>query len=213
NPGGAAQQQAPSGTIDMSKLPLLNPDGESSASPVAAQSTCSGKYTVVSGDSWSLIADKVSVSVSSLLDVNDATTSTMLHVGDVLCLPKGASSPTTNAPVTTKAPSTTVKTTTTVAAPSGPYYSPAQIEAIIRDVWPDNLEDTALMIAIRESKLNPYVHNWCCYGLFQIYWEVHDVWLIPRGVTSAAQLYDPRTNATAAYWIYQRSGSFAPWGM
>ncbi|MFZ9627711.1 MAG: hypothetical protein ACO3C1_00005, partial [Ilumatobacteraceae bacterium] len=60
NPG-AGEQQAPTGTIDMSALPLLDPDGDAS-SPVTAQSSCSGRYTVVSGASWSLIADKVSVS-------------------------------------------------------------------------------------------------------------------------------------------------------
>ena len=207
--------QPPSATIDMSALPLLTRPSKSTptSAAVAAQVTCGSKYTVVSGDSWSLIADKVSVSLSSLLAVNDATTRSVLLVGEVICLPQGASAPTTNAPPTTKAPTTTRPPSTTVAPPSGPTYTAAQIEAIIREIWPDDLEDTALYIARRESNLNPYARNWCCYGLFQIYWEVHDVWLIPRGITSASQLFDPRTNTTVALWVYQRSGSFRPWGM
>lgn len=214
NPG-AAPDQPPSATIDMSALPLLSRPSKSAptSAAVAAQATCGSKYTVVSGDSWSLIADKVSVSLSSLLAVNDATTRSVLLVGEVICLPQGASAPTTNAPPTTKAPTTTRPPSTTVAPPSGPSYTPAQIEAIIREIWPDDLEDTAIAIAYRESRFNPYARNWCCYGLFQIYWEVHDAWLIPRGVTSASQLFDPRTNTTVALWVYQRSGSFRPWGM
>lgn len=212
---GAAAEQPPTATIDMSALPLLSRPSKSTptSAAVAAQAVCGSKYTVVSGDSWSLIADKVSVSLSSLLAVNDATTRSVLLVGEVICLPKGASAPTTNAPPTTKAPTTTKPPSTTVAPPSGPTYTAAQIEAIIREIWPDDLEETAIYIARRESNLNPYARNWCCYGLFQIYWEVHDVWLIPRGVTSASQLFDPRTNTTVALWVYQRSGSFRPWGM
>lgn len=122
------------------------------------------------------------------------------------------------APSTTqqKAPSTTVVPASTIPAPPPPpanTYSKVQVEAIVREVWPDDLEDEAVRIATRESNLNPVVRNSCCIGLFQIYYSVHRSWLAQIGVSSASQLYDPRTNAAAALTLYQRSGSFAPWNL
>ena len=69
----------------------------------AAQGTfvsqCPGAtYTVVRGDSWSLIAARQQVTMASLLTANRATTSTWLFPGNVLCLP-GAT--TTTAPAAT----------------------------------------------------------------------------------------------------------------
>ena len=46
-------------------------------------------YDVVRGDSWFWIADKVDVSVTKLLDANEATADDLLLVGDRLCLPGG----------------------------------------------------------------------------------------------------------------------------
>ena len=57
----------------------------------------------------------------------------------------------------------------------------------------------------------PSAKNFCCYGLFQIYYNVHKGWLAQMGITSGSQLWDPRTNATAALALYHRSNSFAPW--
>ncbi len=79
-------------------------------------------------------------------------------------------------------------------------------------MWPDDIEDRALEIARRESNYQSNVNNWCCYGLFQIHWSAHRSWLATIGVTSAAQLYDPMVNASAAYALYQRAGGFGPWG-
>ncbi len=109
------------------------------------------------------------------------------------------------------------KTTTppTTAAPSPPparTASAAEVEAIIRSVWPDDLEERALQIAWRESNLNPSARNSCCYGLFQVYWNVHRSWLSGLGITSVSQLYDPATNARAALGLYQRAGGWGPWG-
>lgn len=208
NPGAS---QTTTSTISLDDLPVLQKPGSTAAQSVAVADTCT-PYTVVSGDSWSYIADKVSVSTSDLLAANGATSKTLLLVGDSLCLPDGASAPTTNAPTTTSGTTTTTKSTTTTTVPATTYTA-AEVERIIREVWPDELEDTALAIAIRESKLNPYAHNWCCYGLFQIYWDVHKKWLGAHGITSASQLYDPRVNSYVAYLVYQRSGNFSPWGM
>jgi hypothetical protein len=83
---------------------------------------------------------------------------------------------------------------------------------IIRDVWPDDLEERAVEIAWRESNHQSNVNNSCCYGLFQIHWTAHQSWLTATGITSSTQLLDPLANAMAAYTLYQRAGGFGPWG-
>ncbi len=202
---------------------------EATQTSVLDVSACAKTYKVVAGDYWILIARKVSVGLSDLLDINNASTETALFAGATICLPPNASPPTTEAPATTAAPAvttpattiapaTTVKsTTTTTTTPAAPptttkTYTRAEIEQIIRDVWPDDQEEKALQIAWRESNYIPTVRNYCCFGLFQIYYNVHKGWLAAIGVTSADKLYDPRVNATAAYALYLRAGGWGPWG-
>jgi hypothetical protein len=120
---------------------------------------------------------------------------------------------TTVAPTTTKpTPTTTKPAPTTTEAPPTVHYDNSEIEAIIRAVWPDELEDKALVVANRESTLQPNVRNYCCFGLFQIYYETHKKWLAELGVQSAEDLYDPQVNTYAAYVLYQRAGGWGPWG-
>jgi hypothetical protein len=114
------------------------------------------------------------------------------------------------ATTTTAKPTTTTATTTTTIPPPV-VYSPAQSEAAIRKVWPDDLEAKAVAIATRESTLHNVAHTSCCYGLFQIKFSVHQQWLATMGVARAEQLYDPTVNATVAYQLYLRSG-WGPWG-
>lgn len=176
---------------------------------------CAAKYTVASGDAWILIANRAKVTLTSLLAVNNATASTALYPGRSICLPAGATTP--KAPTTTqpaaKAPTTTApKAPTTTAPKPAKSYTKAQVTQIIRDIWPDNLEDKAIAIATRESNLTPAVRNYCCFGLFQIYYKVHKTWLATLGITSAEQLYDPKINTYAAYVMYQRSG-WGPWAL
>ena len=59
----------------------------------AAASTAPATYTVVAGDSWFSIALAAAITTGSLLASNDATASSGLHPGDVLCLPGGATTP------------------------------------------------------------------------------------------------------------------------
>src|SRR5947207_3150732 len=80
-----------------------------------------------------------------------------------------------------------------------PTTDAATVEALIREIWPDDIEDRALAIATRESHLNPNVHNYCCYGVFAIYFDMGRNFLPQMGITSPQQLLDPRTNITAAY--------------
>jgi hypothetical protein len=117
--------------------------------------------------------------------------------------------PKATTPPTTKAPATTTTTAAALAPPPN-AYSKDDVEAIIRSVFPADQADQAVRIATRESNLVPTVRNWCCFGLFQIYFQMNQKTLAAIGVTSAEQLYDPRVNAEAAYAIWQRSG-WAPW--
>ena len=171
------------------------------SSPAVTTTRCGDAYTVRSGDAWSLIADRASVTTSDLLAANGANSSTLIHPGEEICLPPGAR---ISAPATTTPPPTT-----TVAKPPAPTR--AEAEAIIREIWPDDLEDEAVRIAWRESNHIATVENWCCLGLFQIYWNVHRGWLADIGVTDRNQLFDARTNTRAAYALYQRAGGWGPW--
>jgi hypothetical protein len=97
--------------------------------------------------------------------------------------------------------------------PPAPPPEARSVEQIIRDVWPDNLEDKAVRTAMRESGPNLKVDaaNACCYGLFQIYWSVHRRWLAADfGVQKPSDLFDPEVNARAAYALYQQVG-WQPW--
>ena len=202
---------------------------------------CALEYEVVGGDFWIRIADGSGAALADVLAVNDATVSTPLYPGRSICLPDGAVLPppppasTAVAPTsastsgtrnsssasnnstgsTTPAattPATTTPATTTPAPAPVSTARPAEVEAIIRAVWPDDLEDRALEIARRESSLDPMAKNSCCYGLYQVYWSVHRSWLSGLGVTSADQLYDPATNARVALALYERAGGWGPWG-
>lgn len=186
-----------------------------------AAPVCNSTYTVRAGDYWLGIARAHSVTLDALLGQNGATVEAALFPGESVCLPAGAQAPTTSrvpattrpTPTTPRPPATTRAPATTAApAPPARTYSRDEVISIIRFVWPDDLEDKALAIAERESNFVPTANNYCCYGLFQIYWSVHQRWLWNMGVSSASQLYDPATNAAAAFALYQRSGGWGPWG-
>ena len=168
----------------------------------SASAACTS-FTVERGDSWSLLADYAGVGLSSLLRANNATHRTVILPGQKLCVPQGAAFNRPGASVIAEA------ATPKLVVPKK-RLSPAQSEAIIREIFPDKLERRALKIARRESNLNHVAHSWCCLGLFQIYFGANKAFLGTLGVTNASQLLDARTNATAAYAMYQRSG-WAPW--
>jgi hypothetical protein len=188
---------------------------------------CAVDYEVQPGDYWLRLADGADAPLAEILEANGATTSTPLYPGTTICLPAGSSTPppppaptstsaptTTAAPPTTAAPTTTSTTTTTTTTATTVAPSPAgpqDVQQIIRDVWPDELEERALEIAFRESRYVPTAKNSCCYGIFQIYWKVHRSWLADLGITDDQQLYDPATNARAALALYERSGGWGPW--
>ena len=183
---------------------------------------CAIDYEVVAGDFWIRLADAAEVPLAELLEANGASSSTPIYPGTSICLPAGATTPvapTTTVPTSTTPatipPATTTPVTTEPvgATPSSSNSTPAEVKQIIRDVWPDELEERAIEIAYRESRYVPTAQNYCCYGLFQIYWSVHRTWLDDIGITDGQQLFDPATNARAAYALYQRAGGWGPWGV
>lgn len=74
--------------------------------------------------------------------------------------------------------------------------------------------NTAVAIALAESGGRPVTYNpetaagtpdgEGSYGLWQIYLHAHPEY-------AYANLYDPQTNANAAYALYQSAGGFSPW--
>ena len=170
-------------------------------------------YTVRPGDSLYGIARRQGVTIAALLAANRLTLASVIHPGQRLTIPGAGSSPPTagpSTPPTTAAPRPViVPPTTTTPTP----VNAAAVERIVRDVWPDALEDTALAIAWRESGYQPRAQNQCCSGLFQIYYDVHKGWLADLGIDSRNDLYDARTNAEAAFALYQRAGGWGPWSL
>jgi hypothetical protein len=172
--------------------------------------TCAIDYEVVAGDFWIRLADAAEVPLAELLEVNGASSLTPIYPGTSICLPAGATTPTP--PTTAASAPTTPAATPGGTTPSSTNSTPDEVKQIIRAVWPDELEERAIEIAHRESRFVPTAKNFCCYGLFQMYWTVHQSWLNDIGITDGHQLYDPATNARAAYELYQRAGGWGPWG-
>jgi LysM repeat protein len=83
----------------------------------ASVPACPGAtYSVVSGDSWSRIAGRVGVSMTALVNANAATTATIIHPGQTLCLPSTAS---------------VVATTTTTPAQAAAPAAPATVSIAV----------------------------------------------------------------------------------
>ena len=211
--------------------PATTPATEPATTPATTVDACGREYELGAGDYWIRIADAAGVSLADLLGVNNASIDTVLVPGRSICLPVGAATPappTTVAATTTRSPAATAPsrsgTSTQAPTTAAPATTPAttspprpaavpetEATAIIREVWPDELEERALEIAWRESNHRSNVNNFCCYGLFQIYYSVHRSWLASLGIDSAEDLFDPRANAIAAYTLYQRAGGWGPW--
>ena len=159
---------------------------------LAAAAGCTQHHVAKPNDSWTRLAARFGLALPELLSLNGASESTPIFVGDRVC----------------------ISTRPVFTAPSQ-QFSRKQVRSIIREVWPDDLEDTALFVAQRESN---FVHavvggkNNCCLGLFQIYWSVHKGWLPTIGISQPSQLLEPRANAEAALALFRRNGnSWRPW--
>ena len=224
------QEAAPSASTGPTATtsPAVGDVTQATVSPGAAVATvsataerqipaCPSTYVAGSGDSWYRIADAAGVTPSALLAENRATVHTVILPGDEICLPAGATMPsqpstTTQPPATTQPPVTSAPATTQPPVTSAPA-SAAQVQQMIREIWPDELEEKALQIAWRESNYIPTAYNgFCCYGVFQIYWSVHASWLDDYGIYSSSDMFDARKNVAAAYALYQRAGGWGPWG-
>ena len=162
-----------------------------SGSPASA-AACTRQHSAKPNDSWSRLAARFKLSLRELLAMNSASARTAIFIGDAICV---SQQPTVTKPTET--------------------YTRRQVVAIIREVWPDEHEENALLVARRESNYVPTAVGGtrnCCYGLFQMYWSVHRSWLAKSGITEPSQLLDPRTNAEAALALFRRNGnSWRPW--
>jgi LysM repeat protein len=170
--------------------------------PAAPPPATSRTYTVQPGDSLFGIARRLGVSSTSLLAANRLTLTSVIHPGQRLAIPARTTPPPAPGSPSTPSPS-----------PSPTPAGAEVVERIIRDVWPDALEERALAIAWRESRYDSGAQSRCCSGLFQIYYDVHRGWLAALGIDSRNDLYQPRTNAEAAFALYRRAGGWGPWSL
>ncbi|MFM7490153.1 MAG: LysM peptidoglycan-binding domain-containing protein [Actinomycetota bacterium] len=202
--------------------PPTEPTREPAEVSTRTAPSCGLSYVVQRGDSWFGIAKRAGVKAGPLASVNGKTIQSPLKVGQTICLPDGAKRPaTTTAPTTAPSTNSSSNGAATGATSSNdmrnvPYnptqlYSRDEVAQIIRDVWPDHLENDAMFVAQRESKFNPGSRSACCIGVFQINWSAHKRWLANQGITDPAQLFDPVTNARMALITWERSGSWKPW--
>ncbi|NCZ71058.1 MAG: LysM peptidoglycan-binding domain-containing protein [Actinobacteria bacterium] len=152
------------------------------------------------GDSWSRIASKAGVKSTELAIANGKNLRSTLLVGQKICLPPGAH---------IAAPQSTSQSS--ASAISTRRYSRSELEQIVRDAWPDNMEADAFYVVQRESNWNNLSQNSCCVGIFQLNWNSHKKWMANYGVTDRNQLLDPVINARLALVTWQRSGSWRPW--
>ncbi|MFM9084708.1 MAG: LysM peptidoglycan-binding domain-containing protein [Actinomycetota bacterium] len=189
------------GGVDAAPSPSWTPGAPSQAPAMVgaapAAKSCAKTYTAVANDSWWRIASKVKVTLKELLSANNARSSTSILIGDVLCLPKSAVTKEQARGLSLKPPEK--------------RHTKAASEKVIREIFPDHLENRAVAIAKRESKLNAASWNWCCIGLFQINWWSHRSWLKAEGITEPEQLLNARTNAEVAWMVYKRAGGWGPW--
>ncbi len=194
--------------------PPSTEESRSSSQQESSAPRCGLDYVVQAGDSWFGIASRAGVKAGPLAAVNGKTLGSPLKVGQTICLPEGARRPA--ATTTTRPPQPSGQATSVNDMRQVPYnptrwYTPAEVEQIVRAVWPDNLENDALYVVQRESRFNPGSRSSCCIGIFQINWRSHKKWLANYGVTNPAQLLDPEVNARMALVTWERSGSWRPW--
>ena len=229
---------APASDDDSDDDSSADSEDEAAAAAVAEEEApeCAGTYTVVAGDYWIRFVDSSGATLDEWLAANDAAPDTELHVGDELCIPAGAQAPTpTVAETAPPEPATPATEAAQVPAPTAPpetspppppapappppveaaapgrVASTDEVQALIREIWPDDIEERALQIAYNEAKWRPDLHNWCCYGVFALYFDFVPANLKARyGVDDPSDLYDARTNISIAYEIYLLSG-WDPW--
>ena len=97
--------------------------------PSSAAACPGATYSVVGGDSWSRIASRNGVTMTALINANGATTATVIHPGQMLCLPTTAT-PTATPPATAPATAPPTPPATPPAEPS------AATPAVAIDVFP-----------------------------------------------------------------------------
>lgn len=209
--GGASAAADPNAAVaPLALAPETTAAAPASPATTAARRVCTTGYKVVRGDSWSRIAQKVGVSTADMLAANNATSRTLLLPGNIVCMPSGATNTTTAPPTTRPTPTTRPSSGGSGGLVFARKYTKAEIEKIIRDVWPAQLEEWALWQAWKESRYDNNAYNSCCYGIYQINFNAHKRWLKDYGITSPSQLFDPLVNAQMGTIVFRRMGGEWP---
>ena len=105
--------------------------------PSSAPACPGATYSVVGGDSWSRIASRNGVTMTALINANGASTATVIHPGQTLCLPSTATLPATPPAAPPAAPSAAPPATPPAAPPATPPATPpAASPAATIDVFP-----------------------------------------------------------------------------
>ncbi len=108
------------GVVPVTEIAMAAGSANAAACPGAT-------YSVISGDSWSRIASRAKVTMTSLMNANAATAATVIHPGQTLCLPTGTTAATmaTTVPTTTATtPIATPAVSTAVSMPAFPVQGP-----------------------------------------------------------------------------------------
>lgn len=87
--------------------------------------------------------------------------------------------------------------------PTGGTLTGRQVYDLARKVgFTPNQAEIMTNIAWGESSWRSGIYNFCCHGLWQIYFDVHKGWLKQFGVTKKEDLHDPMANARAAKYLF-----------
>lgn len=93
----------------------------------------------------------------------------------------------------------------------GHYYTDAEIDYIIEVTWPDGAEESAKVIARRESNYIPMVANYYDGDAFCLF-QITDIAEAGLGITEA-DLDTPYECSYQAARLYILSGGFGPWAL
>lgn len=208
----SAADLAPADDVPLDELPDItapraeSSDGDGEGEGESEDGSATGSETTVASVSVDDATDPVANGETALqpepLSVEEPGASDDVEVVDV------PSPPADPAP----APEEVVTADTSPTPPprrDPSSYSVEDIKQLIRATWPADQVEMALKVAQRESSYNPRDENFCCLGIFQIYYEVNQSYVHRFGYTRE-DLFDPAANIRVAFALWQDRG-WAPW--
>lgn len=152
------------------------------------------RYTVQEGDSPSSIADRFGITADELMAANGLTSSSILHVGDVLTIPGSADTGTPGPSGTTPSPTPRngrTPTPTSEAAPPG-GRTPGADQQVYTVQSGDNASTIAAQFGITVEQLAA-MNGTTVDGLRSL--QVGDTLIVPAGAPQPAATEPPPTEA------------------